>query len=156
MTTTEHDHNHDTTSGYLAAEYLEDLTTLFRDSAEFEILIQTDLWQEILGELWGSHDQSDSDLSDTEFGEWEGDRPPDMDDGEPSVEESQIIAEVVGETEVGLLNLTEFTRPVTVDYAISREASPDNKVYFYRVDDLTGMVNGVVVRNHSYSQAVVD
>lgn len=85
-----------------------------------------------------------------------GDAPPSMDEGEPSGDESQIIAEVGGETEVVLLNLTEFTEPTTVDDTISREASFDNKVYFYQVDDLTGMVNGVVVRNHGYSQAVVD
>ncbi|MEL6463014.1 MAG: 5'-nucleotidase C-terminal domain-containing protein, partial [Cyanobacteria bacterium J06621_15] len=79
------------------------------------------------------------------------------------VKPGEFITEVVtaeladGNTVEGIDLKTGFTTSdkVKVDYTISREAAFNNEVYFYKVDDITGTVNGVAVGNTSeYKDAI--
>jgi hypothetical protein len=60
-----------TTSGYLTLEYLENLTAPFNDQATFEQLTQTDIWKEVIGNLWVNRDKSDPDFGSSAVEEWD-------------------------------------------------------------------------------------
>ena len=67
----------------------------------------------------------------------------------------EIITEIVDGTTVELIDLRNETGTVTADFTISREADFDNEVYFYKVDDVTGTVNGVAVGSDNYLQTAL-
>ncbi|MGF1674475.1 MAG: DUF4114 domain-containing protein, partial [Rivularia sp. (in: cyanobacteria)] len=57
---------------------------------------------------------------------------------------------------VEAIDLTGFaTDKVTVDYTISREADFNNQVYFYKVDNITGSVDGFAVGESGYLEAAL-
>ena len=69
--------------------------------------------------------------------------------------ENEIFTTDVDGTTVELIDLRGFDGQVTVDFTISREADFDNEVYFYKVDDINGSVNGVAVGEDGYLQAAL-
>ncbi len=69
--------------------------------------------------------------------------------------ENEIFTTDVDGTTVELIDLRGFDGQVTVDFTISREADFDNEVYFYKVDDINGSVNGVQVGEDGYLQAAL-
>ncbi len=71
-----------------------------------------------------------------------------------SIEE--IITQNVDGNEVELIDLRSSTAPVTASYSISRDASFNNEVYFYQVDDITGSVDGVAVGSENYLATAID
>ena len=75
---------------------------------------------------------------------------------QPPVGENAIAATTLADgTVVESIDLTGFTGQATVNYTISREADFDNEVYFYKVDDINGSVNGVQVGEDGYLQAAL-
>ena len=55
------------------------------------------------------------------------------------------------------MDLTGYTTDtVTIDYTISREADFNNQVYFYRIDDITGTIDGVAVDEDGYLEAALN
>lgn len=68
--------DHNTTSGYLTLEYLQNLTPPFNNQATFGELLQTDLGQEIISKLWVNRDKLNPDFGSTEVEEWDIDGIP--------------------------------------------------------------------------------
>ena len=69
--------------------------------------------------------------------------------------ENQIATQEVNGTTIESIDLSDFTGQVTVDFTISREADFNNEVYFYAVDDITGIVNGLAPDADGYLQAAL-
>lgn len=57
--------------------------------------------------------------------------------------------------QVELLDLTELTGEITADFELYREANFTNTVGFYKVDDLTGLVNGIAPGEEGYAEAAL-
>ena len=75
----------------------------------------------------------------------------------PSVGQIPTITGDVDGRTIEAIDLTDFTTDtVKVDFTISREANFDNEVYFYKVDDITGTIDGVAVNSDDYPQAAFD
>ncbi|WP_414624908.1 choice-of-anchor I domain-containing protein [Calothrix sp. CCY 0018] len=75
---------------------------------------------------------------------------------QPPVGENTIAATTLADgTIVESIDLSGFTGQATVNYTISREADFDNEVYFYKVDDINGSVNGIAVGEAGYLQAAL-
>ncbi|MEM7553729.1 MAG: SBBP repeat-containing protein [Cyanobacteria bacterium P01_A01_bin.84] len=70
---------------------------------------------------------------------------------------SPIMTTDVNETTIEAIDLTGYTTDtVTMDYTISREADFNNQVYFYRIDDITGTIDGVAVDEDGYLEAALN
>ncbi|AFY57727.1 putative phosphatase [Rivularia sp. PCC 7116] len=67
-----------------------------------------------------------------------------------SLNETPIATVVDGENTVEMIDLTDLSGQVTVNYTISREADFNNEVYFYAVDDITGSIGDVAVGDENY------
>ena len=75
---------------------------------------------------------------------------------EPPVGENTIAATTLADgTIVESIDLTGFSGKATVNYTISREANFDNEVYFYKVDNINGTVDGIAVGEAGYLQAAL-
>ncbi|MGB3655489.1 MAG: CHRD domain-containing protein, partial [Rivularia sp. (in: cyanobacteria)] len=74
---------------------------------------------------------------------------------QPPVGDAIAATTLADGTIVESIDLTGFTGQATVNYTISREADFDNEVYFYKVDDINGSVNGVGVGENGYLQAAL-
>jgi len=49
-----------------------------------------------------------------------------------------------------------LTKPVVnAEFSVFREAAFNNEVYFYKVDDITGKVDGLTPESHSYLEAAL-
>ncbi len=70
--------------------------------------------------------------------------------------ENQIVTQEVNGTTIESIDLSDFTGQVTVDFTISREADFNNEVYFYAVDDITGIVNGLAPDADGYLEAALN
>jgi hypothetical protein len=62
--------NNMTTSGYLTSEFIANLTSPFNTEVEFNELIQSDLGQEIITNLWVNRDKSNPDFGQAEDTTW--------------------------------------------------------------------------------------
>ncbi len=74
---------------------------------------------------------------------------------QPPVGDAIATTTLADGTIVESIDLTGFSGQATVNYTISREADFDNEVYFYKVDDINGSVNGVAVGENGYLQAAL-
>ncbi|MGB6301842.1 MAG: DUF4114 domain-containing protein, partial [Rivularia sp. (in: cyanobacteria)] len=70
--------------------------------------------------------------------------------------EAPIKTVVDGDNTIEMIDLTNLSGQVTVNYTISREADFNNEVYFYAVDDVTGKIGDTEVANGDYLQAALD
>ena len=73
----------------------------------------------------------------------------------PAELENKIATQEVDGTTIESIDLRGFTSQVTANFQISREANFDNTVYFYAVDDITGIVDGLAPGADGYLEAAL-
>jgi Ca2+-binding RTX toxin-like protein len=59
------------TSGYLTSDYLSNLTAPFNNQVEFDQILQTDLGQEVIANLWVNRDKTNPDFAQSPVTTWD-------------------------------------------------------------------------------------